>query len=215
MLDVYCILYFPHMLGGFLHICALYMYYICGLWPPDNVSCIFLTWYQSIRFFFHYRTRNSCSTSDPVCSVRPPPAISYPSLVSPHRARPGVAGPVSTALDGVSRICRRSSRRSSLPRPDLRLPPFGPASSGSVSTPGGLFLGGPRTRCPSLCAPPLRPPRRIPRPVFVSISGIGHLHRAQHLVPAPNISGIWSPAPRPATRLFPQESTESAIGRPE
>jgi hypothetical protein len=30
----------------------MYMYYICGLWPPDNVSCIFLTWYQSIRFFF-------------------------------------------------------------------------------------------------------------------------------------------------------------------
>jgi hypothetical protein len=23
------------------------MYYICGLWPPDNVSCLFLTWYQS------------------------------------------------------------------------------------------------------------------------------------------------------------------------
>jgi hypothetical protein len=31
VLDVYCILYFPHLLGGFLHICALYMYYI--LWP--------------------------------------------------------------------------------------------------------------------------------------------------------------------------------------
>jgi hypothetical protein len=43
VLDVYCILYFPHLLGGFLHICALYMYYICGFWPPDNVCCIFLT----------------------------------------------------------------------------------------------------------------------------------------------------------------------------
>jgi hypothetical protein len=43
VLDVYYILYFPHLLGGFLHICALYMYYICGLWPPDNVSCLFLT----------------------------------------------------------------------------------------------------------------------------------------------------------------------------
>jgi hypothetical protein len=40
LLDVYCILYFPHLLEGFLHICALYMYYICGLWPPDNVSCL-------------------------------------------------------------------------------------------------------------------------------------------------------------------------------
>jgi hypothetical protein len=47
LLDVYYILYFPHLLGGFLHICVLYIYYICGLWPPDNVSCLFLTWYQS------------------------------------------------------------------------------------------------------------------------------------------------------------------------
>jgi hypothetical protein len=23
------------------------MYYICGLWPPDNTSCTFITWYQS------------------------------------------------------------------------------------------------------------------------------------------------------------------------
>jgi hypothetical protein len=43
VLDVYYILYFPHLLGGFLHICALYMYYICGLWPPDNVGCLFIT----------------------------------------------------------------------------------------------------------------------------------------------------------------------------
>ena len=33
-----CILYFAHMLGAFLHI-HLYMYYICGLWPPGN-RCI-------------------------------------------------------------------------------------------------------------------------------------------------------------------------------
>jgi hypothetical protein len=45
LLDVYCILYFLHLLGGFLHICALYIYYICGLWPSDNASCLFLTWY--------------------------------------------------------------------------------------------------------------------------------------------------------------------------
>jgi hypothetical protein len=33
------------------------MYYICGLWPPDNVSCIFLTWYQSKVFFSGRATR--------------------------------------------------------------------------------------------------------------------------------------------------------------
>jgi hypothetical protein len=66
MLDVYCILYFSHLLGGFLHICALYMYYICVIWLPDNVRCTFITWYQSpdlglifsdaqlVRDFFHF-----------------------------------------------------------------------------------------------------------------------------------------------------------------
>jgi hypothetical protein len=38
------------MLGGFLHICTYTCTIYCGLWPPDNTSCIFLTWYQSSRF---------------------------------------------------------------------------------------------------------------------------------------------------------------------
>jgi hypothetical protein len=67
MLDVYCILYFPHLLGGFLHICTLYMYYICGLWPPDNVSCLFPTWYQSIGL-----APARCN------SVLPPPPPPFP-----------------------------------------------------------------------------------------------------------------------------------------
>jgi hypothetical protein len=40
------------MLGGFLHICTCTCTIYCGLWPPDNTSCIFLTWYQSYMFFF-------------------------------------------------------------------------------------------------------------------------------------------------------------------
>jgi hypothetical protein len=40
------------MLGGFLYICICTCTIYCGLWPPDNTSCIFLTWYQSIGFFF-------------------------------------------------------------------------------------------------------------------------------------------------------------------
>jgi hypothetical protein len=44
VLDVYiCILYFSHMLGGFLHICTYTCTIYCGLWPLDNTSCIFLT----------------------------------------------------------------------------------------------------------------------------------------------------------------------------
>jgi hypothetical protein len=88
LLDVYCILYFPYLLGGFLHICAMYIYYICGLWPPDNVSCIFLTWYQSIGFFFLYRTRNSCSTFDP---VYPPSTVELSRR--PRRLRRLILGP--------------------------------------------------------------------------------------------------------------------------
>jgi hypothetical protein len=55
MYIVYCI--FPRMLGGFLHICTCTCTIYCGLWPPDNTSCIFLTWYQSYRFFFARATR--------------------------------------------------------------------------------------------------------------------------------------------------------------
>jgi hypothetical protein len=35
------------MLGGFLHICIYTCTIYCVLWPSDNTSCIFLTWYQS------------------------------------------------------------------------------------------------------------------------------------------------------------------------
>jgi hypothetical protein len=37
------------MLGGFLHICTCTCTIYCGIWPPDNTSCIFPTWYQSSR----------------------------------------------------------------------------------------------------------------------------------------------------------------------
>jgi hypothetical protein len=42
------------MLGGFLHICICTCTIYCGLWPADNTSCIFLTWYQGYRFFFSH-----------------------------------------------------------------------------------------------------------------------------------------------------------------
>jgi hypothetical protein len=42
-----CILYFPCLLEGFLHICTPVHVYICGLWPLWNTTSLFLTWYQS------------------------------------------------------------------------------------------------------------------------------------------------------------------------
>jgi hypothetical protein len=35
------------MLGGFLHICTCTCTIYCGLWPSDNTTSLFLTWYQS------------------------------------------------------------------------------------------------------------------------------------------------------------------------
>jgi hypothetical protein len=42
--------YFPHLLGGFLHNLTCTCNYM--LWPlaPGNTTCLFLTWYQSARF---------------------------------------------------------------------------------------------------------------------------------------------------------------------
>src|SRR3954471_10608085 len=45
VLDVYiCILYFPHMLGGFLHICLVPVLYIVAFGPQRNITCLFLTY---------------------------------------------------------------------------------------------------------------------------------------------------------------------------
>jgi hypothetical protein len=118
VLDVYCILYFPHMLGGFLHICALYMYYICGLWPPDNVSCLFLTWYQCYRFFFPHA---QLVRSDPI----PPPPFLQPPPVTfrPGRPCPVLAVPATSRSARPSRRLLSASRSRSL-RKVVLLPPF-------------------------------------------------------------------------------------------
>jgi hypothetical protein len=107
MLDVYCILYFFHLLGGFLHICAMYMYYICGLWPPDNVGCLFITWYQSPGLGHppHAATRVDPKLSfSSISSGRPrlrsslsPAVLPHPGAFSrPREARdPATSGPPS------------------------------------------------------------------------------------------------------------------------
>jgi hypothetical protein len=47
---IFTYVYFPHLLGGFLHILTCRCNYM--LWPlaPGNTTCLFLTWYQSNRF---------------------------------------------------------------------------------------------------------------------------------------------------------------------
>jgi hypothetical protein len=49
------------MLGGFLHICTCTCTIYYGLWPLDNTTCLFLTWYQS--GFSHDRRRQFAPAS--------------------------------------------------------------------------------------------------------------------------------------------------------
>jgi hypothetical protein len=106
LLDVYYILYFPHLLGGFLHIYTTYMYYICGLWPPDNVSCIFLTWYQSpvLGHPLHAATRAPIRSKNSRCLLffGCRPSSDCPVSVAP-------ATFLSVAVGRLTAGCRRRS----------------------------------------------------------------------------------------------------------
>jgi hypothetical protein len=157
------------MLGGFLHICTCTSTIYCGLWPLDNTSCIFLTWYQSLGLSFFFGTRNSCLTtvglSSPAAVGLPlPPSVFSPWLslfcLDPLAARPSPSPLGSnTQIGGCS--CSGSvpaswTRSRSVPAaPDL------------VSLVAGI--GRPREVCP-WSAPPVicprleepGPPRRVP-----------------------------------------------------
>jgi hypothetical protein len=146
------------MLGGFLHICTCTCTIYCGLWPPDNTSCIFLTWYQSVRFFFW--TRNSSS----IFSILVP----FPAAVVPGRRRPvpgvGTLGlSCDRDLGGPPDIRPRLEE----PGPPRRAPPIardcspvGQASSPSLAarpSQGLVLARRPRPRPPSLESPGTRP----------------------------------------------------------
>jgi hypothetical protein len=127
------------MLGGFLHICTCTCTIYCGLWPPDNTSCIFLTWYQSLGslFFWHAQL---VPFSRPSISPRgvPPPQL--------------VAGPVPLTV-GFDRVCPDPIARVQDPRPPIHLGPLlAPSPSGAAR---------PVCLAPTGCSPGLvraRPP---------------------------------------------------------
>jgi hypothetical protein len=73
---VRCILYLPHLLGGFLHIYIMYMYYICGLWPPDNVSC------SSSNTVKHRVKKNTVKHSSNHKTATPTSLSNFPRLLN-------------------------------------------------------------------------------------------------------------------------------------
>jgi hypothetical protein len=87
----------PYVRGfpAYLHLCTIY----CGLWPPGNISCIFLTWYQSIGFFF----------SLPHAQL----VLNFRSSFCPDRRRPSPirrrSAPISRPCLGRHRYCPTKS----------------------------------------------------------------------------------------------------------
>jgi hypothetical protein len=83
-------LYFPLVRGFSCIFAHLYMYYICGLWPLWNITCLFLTWYQSGLGFYAHRThrprdrRRSCLPSRLLISA--PSSSRGRPLLSPSAA---------------------------------------------------------------------------------------------------------------------------------
>jgi hypothetical protein len=162
------------MLGGFLHICTCTCTIYCGLWPPDNTSCIFLTWYQSYSFFFERATR---AVSDPIspafAAVGPPVAavglffstdcVGLPWWPPVHRLSPPAAlrfgsasvqsRPVPPAAVSASRnwSCPESARsRSPVSRPVAASLVQQPRESAAVAACRGLLL---RSACEESAAP--------------------------------------------------------------
>jgi hypothetical protein len=106
------------MLGGFLHICTCTCTIYCGLWPPDNTSCLFLTWYQSpglghpphaatrvdpkFSFFFFDLVRPPSSPAVPV-SGRPHPRSSRLGPASVP-ARPQLTDRIKPPADRIGRL---------------------------------------------------------------------------------------------------------------
>jgi hypothetical protein len=170
LLDVYiCILQFPHMLGSFQHICTCTCTIYCGIWPPDNISCTFITWYQSpglgLIFSDAQLVRDFSTFLDSDLGFWPSPAsrpLSPPSSahllaivlsVLPTDAAPDSPPALPTPLEDLrdldlSRRPPRSFFRARTPLP-LRRPS---ASSAVPSAPGQLSA--PRPSAPGQLSAP-------------------------------------------------------------
>jgi hypothetical protein len=161
------------MLGGFLHICTCTCTIYYGLWLPDNTSCIFLTWYQSIRFFFGRATRPQFSRSilpsslslalGPVTGCRRPVPGRRRPVPGRRRPVPGRRRPVPRPISRRDSPAIGISGRWSAPGPCLGRSAPGPPLPSSVPDSRSPALPVKRRPSPGTARPPARPrPPRSP-----------------------------------------------------
>jgi hypothetical protein len=140
------------MLGGFLHICTCTCTIYCGLWPPGNTSCTFITWYQSpglgLIFSDAQLVRDFSTFLDPDLGFWPSPAARL--LSPPSRARlPAVV---------LSVLLPTRRRRSLLPWEDLSEPPRSQQEAAPTLLPGA------HAAAPALEISSVRPRESAPWP---------------------------------------------------
>jgi hypothetical protein len=160
------------MLGGYLHICTCTCTIYCGLWPPDNTSCTFITWYQSPGLGLIFSDAQLVRNSGRRRPVPPVASRLRGALCSPPRSprllvcrrRFDRIRPARIGLQ-LSCIGRVDLRRP--PRPRLDLPseaPLGSACSWrQLHRPRGSPATTGRSPAPDLLGLPIGP-ARPPRP---------------------------------------------------
>jgi hypothetical protein len=159
-----CICVFSHLLGVSCIFSPVHVTICCGLWPPGNTTCLFLSWYQSTRFSSSPRRRRrrpprpSAAASGrrrrlflAAGELRPPPLFLEVSSCRPRPggcsivargSRPSRTRPAPATSAASSSGPRPAPASSSGPRP---APVFDPRGLPSVFDPRGP----PSTRSPS------------------------------------------------------------------
>jgi hypothetical protein len=160
MLDIYLYMCISPPVRGFSCILSpVHVTIYCGLWPPGNTTCLFLTWYQSHRLLFSQPQPPPAPAS---CRrVRPPPppfprhrrAPSGLVLVNPPAVT--VSGRASSRASSSIRAARIRPRSAPGRSPRGPVPAPGPPSrQGSVPAPGRSPRSGPALpSCWSRAAP--------------------------------------------------------------
>jgi hypothetical protein len=110
---IFVYVYFPHLLGVSCIFTPVHVTICCGLWPPGNTTCLFLTWYQSYRLAplllaAATSPRSPLPVPDwPLSSIRTPASSSIRPRI-PSARRPLRSPAPGLAPDPRSSTCPRS-----------------------------------------------------------------------------------------------------------